>query len=507
MQMLTEDNFVKLKSGTDIRGVAIDTDIEKTELTDDVVYNICVAFCEWYYKKFEKKLGVITIGHDSRISANRISDSAKAAFATSGCRVYDFGLASTPAMFMSTVLAFDNGVKADASLEITASHHPYQRNGLKFFTPTGGLEGKDVKEILKLAANVKKIIDKAVEIPGKPYSFMEDYSKHLRNIIISETNSGDKPLSGLKISVDAGNGAGGFYAKKVLAPLGADISGSQFLEPDGMFPNHIPNPENKDAIKAACDMVINSKSDLGLIFDTDVDRVACVSSDGKEINRNRLVALASVIALENNPGGVIATDSLTSDGLRDFIEKTLGGKQLRFKRGYKNVIDKSVELNSNAVNSPLAIETSGHAALKENYFLDDGAYLATKIVCLLAKLKKQGRDINELIADLKEPAESLEVRMPIMLDDFRDYGEKVIAELTEYANCRDGFELEKENYEGVRINFDGGWFLLRLSVHDPILPLNIENDNYGICKKVLFELKNFFSRFDKLDLSGFDKVL
>ena len=193
--------------------------------------------------------------------------------------------------------------------------------------------------------------------------------------------------------------------------------------------------------------------------------------------------------------------------MRDFIENKLGGKQLRFRRGYKNVIDKSIELNNSSINSPLAIETSGHAALKENYFLDDGAYLGTKIVCMLAKLKKQGRDINELISELKEPAESIEIRLPIKLDDFRDYGESVISALTAYAEERDGFEVEKENYEGVRINVNGGWFLLRLSVHDPILPLNIENDNLGICKKIAGELKTFFAQFDKLDLSGFDKVV
>ena len=505
MQRVTEDSYLKLKSGTDIRGVAVKTENEDVELTDEVVSNICLAFAYWYNQKFGKRLGVITVGHDSRISADRISAASISAFIKAGCEVYNFNLASTPAMFMSTVLEFE-GKKADAALEITASHHPYQRNGLKFFTPNGGLEGSEVKEILKLAAKTADLRFENTDGTVKDYPFMEDYSAHLRNIIIKEVAGGDEPLAGLKITVDAGNGAGGFYAEKVLAPLGADISGSQFLAPDGMFPNHIPNPENKDAIKAASDMVINSNSDLGLIFDTDVDRAACVSSDGKEINRNRLVALASVIALENEPGGVVVTDSLTSDGLRDFIENKLGGKQLRFKRGYKNVIDKSIELNNSGVNSPLAIETSGHAALKENFFLDDGAYLATKIVCLLAKLKKQGRDINELISELKEPAESIEIRLPIKLNDFKEYGESVIAALTEYAESREGFEIEKENYEGVRINIEGGWFLLRLSVHDPILPLNIENDKTGVCSEIAKELKEFFAQFDKLDLSGFDKV-
>lgn len=497
MQKITEDKLMRLKSGTDIRGVAVKTETEEIELTDEVVEKICTAFVVWLRKKSGKEDLRIAVGHDSRISADRIKNAAVKAFTAEGAVVYDCGLSSTPAMFMTIVL----DIKVDASLEITASHHPYQRNGLKFFTVNGGLEGNDVEEILHIAYSA---------VPGSKqgrviqYDFMQVYCEHLKNKIIAEVADGVRPLRNLKISVDAGNGVGGFYAEKVLKPLGADVSASRFLEPDGMFPNHIPNPENKEAIASACEMVKKSDSDFGLIFDTDVDRMGCVSASGEEINRNRLVALASVIALEGNEGGTIVTDSLTSDGLRTFIEKDLGGKQLRFKRGYKNVIDKSIELNHAGVASPLAIETSGHAALKENYFLDDGAFLATKIVILLAKLSKQGKSVDDLIKNLKEPAESIEIRVPILLDDFKEYGENVIAELTEYADKRDGWQVEKENYEGVRINVDGGWFLLRLSVHDPILPLNLENDHAGVSQKIAKELKEFLSSFDKLDLKNFD---
>ncbi len=497
MQMITEDKLIKLKSGTDIRGVAVKTETEEIELTDEVIEKICTAFVIWLRKKEGREDLRIAVGHDSRISAGRIKAAAVKAFAAEGVTVYDCGLSSTPAMFMSIVL----DIKVDASLEITASHHPYQRNGLKFFTKNGGLEGGDVKDILHIAYSAEPG-SKAGSVIN--YDFMTVYCEHLKNKIISEVKDGDRPLENLKISVDAGNGVGGFYAEKVLKPLGADVSSSQFLEPDGMFPNHIPNPENKEAIASACDMVIKSNSDFGIIFDTDVDRMGCVSSNGEEINRNRLVALASVIALDGNEGGTVVTDSLTSDGLRAFIEKDLGGKQLRFKRGYKNVIDKSIELNQAGVNSPLAIETSGHAALKENYFLDDGAFLATKIVILLAKLNKQGKSIDDLIKNLKEPAESIEIRVPILLEDFKEYGEKVIAQLIEYAEKRAGWQVEKENYEGVRINVDGGWFLLRLSVHDPILPLNLENDNAGVSEEIAKELKRFLSSFDKLDLKNFD---
>lgn len=500
MQTITKDELLKLKSGSDIRGTAVESESEKVQLTDEVVTSVCTAFARWYRSEFGCAEFSVAVGHDSRISAERIKRAAVSAFCSEGALVYDCGLCATPAMFMAVV----SDIKVSASLEITASHHPYQKNGLKFFTPRGGLEGFEVEKILDLAYDIE---------PGKKtgkvmqYDFMSVYSRHLQNVIKAGVNGGDMPLKGLKISVDAGNGAGGFYAKKVLEPLGADITASQFLEPDGMFPNHIPNPENPAAMESAQQMVLDSGSDLGIIFDTDVDRMGCVSADGKEINRNRLVALASVIALQNAPGGTVVTDSLTSDGLRDFIENKLGGKQLRYKRGYKNVIDKAIELNNSGTDCPLAIETSGHAALKENYFLDDGAYLAAKIIALSAVLKKQGKNIDSLISSLKEPAESVEIRIPINENDFRTYGQNVIDSLRQYAASKDALSLEKENYEGVRINFDGGWFLLRLSVHDPILPLNIECGEKGKAAKIAAEIKSFLKKYDKLDLNDFNKVL
>ena len=251
---------------------------------------------------------------------------------------------------------------------------------------------------------------------------MSVYAEHLREIIKNGIKGGssEKPLQGFHIAVDAGNGAGGFYAREVLQKLGADINGSQFLEPDGMFPNHVPNPENEQAMRFISEAAVNSGADLGVIFDTDVDRAACVDEKGREINRNRLIALASVIALEGNSGGTIVTDSVTSDGLKEFIEKNLGGRHHRFKRGYKNVINEAVRLNSEGINCPLAIETSGHAALRENYFLDDGAYLITKIIILFVNLKAQGKDLNSLIADLKEPLEEKELRFKILEENFKE---------------------------------------------------------------------------------------
>ena len=248
-------------------------------------------------------------------------------------------------------------------------------------------------------------------------------------------------------------------------------------------------------MESICEAVLQSKADLGVIFDTDVDRGGAVDQYGKEINRNRLVALAACLALENNPGGTVVTDSITSTGLHEFIEKNLGGKHYRYRRGYKNVINKAIELKAQGVCAPLAIETSGHAAMEENYFLDDGAYLCTKIIIKAAQLRQKGETLDSLLADLKEPVEEKEIRIRITDKDFKTTGQRVIDELQKYAESQPDWQIAPDNREGIRVSFDkdngDGWFLLRLSVHDPILPLNIESDSEGGVKVIEEKVMGF----------------
>ena len=483
-------NYKELKSGTDVRGIASDLGGKEVNLTLDAVYDISSAFAVWFTKKYQKKSTElkIALGHDSRITGETIADTVKKSLTGAGITVLDCGLASTPAMFMTTV-----DLNTDAAIQITASHHPFDRNGLKFFVKSGGLDSGDISEIIDIAERKEKIsCDKCGEV--LPTDYMSMYAKNLRKVICNAVgkNEEDKPLKNYKIVVDAGNGAGGFYATEVLERLGADITGSQFLEPDGMFPNHIPNPENKEAMESICSAVKNAKADLGIIFDTDVDRAGCVGSDGAEINRNRLIALASYIAADGKKDLTIVTDSVTSDGLKKYIEETLGCKHYRYRRGYKNVINKSLELNNKGVESPLAIETSGHAALKENYFLDDGAYLVTKIVIELAK----GNDIEQILKPLEMPKEEKEIRFNITEPDFKAYGQMIIDKLCEFASGKPQYKIADDNREGVRVSTENGWFLLRLSVHDPVMPMNFESDEKGGIQKDIDGIKDFFKQFD-----------
>ena len=490
-------DYKKLQNGSDIRGVALEgIEGQHVNLTEQVCKDIGRGFALWLIDKAGKKDLRVAVGRDSRLSGPALCDWICAAMVEQGLQVTDFGMASTPAMFMCTVT---EGYAFDGSVMITASHLPFNRNGFKFFTAEGGLEKGDIKQILEYAEGEQTTGLAAGKLVSG--SFMDAYSAILADKIRAATGE-EKPLDGFKIVVDAGNGAGGFYVDKVLKPLGADTEGSRFLEPDGSFPNHIPNPEDKEAMESIMEAVRENKADLGIIFDTDVDRAGAVLADGSELNRNRIIAMLAAILLREHPGTTIVTDSITSTGLAKFIEEK-GGVHHRFKRGYRNVINESIRLNALGQDSQLAIETSGHGAFKENYFLDDGAYIVTKLLIELARGKKEGYTLESLIASLEEPAESKEFRMNIIVDDFKTYGQEVIDRLNAYAANQAGWSLAPNNYEGVRVNLDeahgNGWFLLRLSLHDPLLPLNIESNSIGGAQIIAKELASFIAGFDKLD--------
>ncbi|MBD5559306.1 MAG: phosphomannomutase/phosphoglucomutase [Clostridia bacterium] len=484
----------ELQNGSDIRGIATGADANLTPSEAEV---LGAAFALWLRARTGKTDMRIALGRDSRVSGPALLDACAAGLQDMGADVLDCGMASTPAMFMATV--YDE-TDADGAIMVTASHLPMNRNGLKFFTRSGGLEKEDIQAIIDLAeGGTLKPADR--HGTRTETNLIDLYTADLVRQVRSATGS-ETPLAGLHIIVDAGNGAGGFYAEKVLAPLGADVSGSQFLDPDGTFPNHIPNPENADAMASIVGAVKNAQADFGIIFDTDVDRAGAVDADGTVLNRNRLIALLAAILLEENPGTTIVTDSVTSDGLADFIAGR-GGRHHRFKRGYRNVINESIRLNNAGEDSALAIETSGHAAFRDNYFLDDGAYLITRLLIQLARQHAGGGTLSDLIADLAEPAESTEIRLDITDLDYRAYGEQIIHDLETAAVASEGVQVAPDNYEGVRLAFDdthgSGWLLLRLSLHEPLMPVNIESTRPGGVRQMAQFLANFLRKYDKLD--------
>ncbi len=493
-------NYQSLKSGTDVRGVAMG---ENAVLTKEVALCIGGAFVTWLSERTGKYAPQLTvaIGRDSRITGPELLAACAEGMARAGAKVWDFGMCTTPAMYMSLLT---EGFMADASVMVTASHHPSDRNGLKFFLPTGGINATELSMILSIAQSTAPVA--CPHQPIEKRDFLPVYKEQLKDRVRRGLDTDVAcPLLGLHVVVDAGNGAGGFY-EEMLRELGAWTEGSQFLEPDGRFPNHIPNPENPQAMDSVSRAVLNAGADLGLIFDTDCDRAAIVDSKGREINRNRLIALISAILLDKTPGATIVTDSVTSSGLAAFIAEW-GGTHYRYKRGYRNVIDEAIRLNEAGIDCPLAIETSGHAALRENHWLDDGMYLTTVLLVEAMRLKQEGKELSSLLEGLREPVESVELRLRITAEDFREAGRAAIERVMDHATFAEGWHIAPDNREGVRINFDldegldNGWFLLRLSVHDPVLPLNAESDVSGGVKTMLGKLLEVLEGAENIDLT------
>ncbi len=502
--------YLKLKNGSDVRGVACEgVEGEAVTLTEEIAKNVAKAFCVWLISHTGKTNVTVAVGYDSRITSPALCEAVASGIVETGHNVLITGLSTTPSMF--ALLKDEERMEENychGSIMITASHLPFNRNGLKFFSHDGGLEGSDVTEILEIA-DTYRFAEPNVLGQRTEKSYLDEYAASLVKMVRSACGE-EQPLLGKKIIVDAGNGAGGFYADKVLAPLGADTTGSQFLEPDGTFPNHIPNPENVEAMHSVCNAVKAVKADFGIIFDTDVDRAGAVDEKGEEINRNRLIALISAILLKEK-AGTIVTDSVTSDGLAKFI-KEKGGKHLRFKRGYKNVINEAKRLNEQGEYAPLAIETSGHAALMENYFLDDGAYLITRLLIALAQAGKEAKSLTDLINDLEMPLESVELRAKLPKDsDFKALGKKVIDDFTAYAGNLYYATPATDNHEGLRLCYDdlhgNGWALMRMSLHDPVIPINVESNVENGCIKIIKDLYYFLKKYDFLDITPFEKYI
>ena len=345
------------------------------------------------------------------------------------------------------------------------------------------------------------------------------YASNLSKAIQKETSSTDKPLAGLKIVLNSGNGSGGFF-HDVLRDLGADMSASIGVEHDSAFLRGVPNPESKVMVEDTIRLCRDAKADLGIMLDTDADRSGFIVPCGNKehdkyepLNRNRLIALLGVIFSQTSPGCTFVTDSVTSEGLQDFLEGHLGLTHVRYLKGYANVISKAKDITeSGTANAEVAIETSGHCAMRENDYLDDGTYTAVKVLGLLAKVKQQqlrqeqngeldysddgSGDLLQLIAELKEMPETQEFRLAVMdgtLETTSKVFEHVIQIVESSCELQQTWTVDTANLEGLRVRTsnsssssdsgdnevvnDGGFFMLRKSLHDPLVSMQVEGES------------------------------
>ena len=485
--------WLKLKSGSEIRG-------PEQQLTDALAEKLGYALACWLAERLDTTPDalMLAVGRDARPSGARIKAALIRGITAADSDVLDCDLCAAPALFR---LAGPGSGEAHGAVMITAHAADMGVNGFKFITREGGLKPGDIEALLARAARS--------EVPERLVVCRDaavDYFDALRAAAARWLEDDAlKPLLGMRVVVDARGPVGRDYAD-FLASMGVETEGSLTAAEGEAFS---PDPESPDQVAEVARAVLASRADLGVLFSADGDRAAIVDGKGRPIGQNRLIALAAAMLLDQQAGATIVTDSVTSTGLSAFIAEW-GGIHYRFKRGYPNVIEEAARLNAEGIDCPLAIETSGHAAFRENGFLDDGAYLATRLVCEALNRKREGLDVFALIDDLREPVESVELRLPIL--EFEDWepeeeAQEIVEIILSHTLTHPEWQAATDSREGVRIifNLDGdvnnAWFQLRMSVHDPVMVLNAESDVPGGVGRVLAELYELIRDTGKVDLS------
>jgi len=440
---------------------------------------------------------------------------------------------------------------------VTASHLPDDRNGFKFFDAyNGGFQKSQVNKMIEIAQGHAQVwFDMGILPPtsvGNVHcnayvNWMNHYQKRLEQglrrqvnhnlSLISEVKE-DLPLKGLKIVLNAGNGSGGFFLD-VLKNMGANVQGSINTEPDPAFPQGVPNPENDKMVNDTILACESADADLGILLDTDADRCGMVaprsytkilSGQGDEgnnfkpsnyepLNRNRLIALMGVIYARQSPGCAIVTDSVTSNGLSKFLKEDLNLIHIRYLRGYANVIQKAKSVNAEmSASAEVAIETSGHCAVRENGFLDDGTFTALKVLGLLAQERQQSgstsrKSLLDLLSNLEELDEVTEFRLPGKdgsLENMIRLFDVVALEIEDHCEDKLEWSVDRDNLEGIRVltGKDGGFFLLRKSLHDPVMCLQVEASSKETAKQLITDplLELFRAQTaELLDLSALEQ--
>lgn len=481
-------NWLKLRSGSEIRG-------PQERLTDERAEKLGYAFATWLAEKRGVSPAELTlaVGRDERPSGERLKTALTRGITSADSDVLDCDRCATPALF---ALVQGGPDRADGAVMVTASSIDQGQNGFKLMTAEGGLSGGDVEAILRLAAETV-VPERLVA----PLDATQRYYENLRAVAAKYLEDDAlKPLLGMRVVVDERNAVGADFAK-FLSDLGVETDG-------GLTGEGATGPKSPEAVEALSRAVLDNRADLGVSFTADGDRVALVDEQGRALAQNRLIALVAAVLLDNHPGMTIVTDSVTSNGLSAFIAEW-AGIHYRFKRGYRNVVDEAIRLNEEGIDCPLAMETSGHAAFRENGFLNDGAYLATRLICEALNRKREGQVLSALIDDLQEPVESVEIRLPIL--PFEDWEpEEEAQEIVEILLSRTltdpEWQLAPDNREGARITFnlDGGvnnaWVQLRMSVHDPVMVLNAESAVEGGVKRILAQTYALIKDTEKLDV-------
>jgi len=435
----------------DIRGIA------NEDLTDEFAYHLGRAFGT-YLKR--KKLTNIAVGRDVRKSSPRLFENIAKGITNTGCNVTNVGVVPSPTLYF-TVYHYN----LDGGLMITGSHNPIEYNGFKMMKAKETVYGQQIQEL-------KEIIKKEDYEEGKgkitDKEVVKDYIEYISSLIYPE-----KPL---KIVLDPGNGTAGPIATELFEILGADFECIN-CEPDGNFPNHLPDPTVVKYTRQLSEKVIEKKAAMGIGYDGDSDRVGIIDENGKLVYGDQLLgALAKPIILEN-PGTDVIFDVKCSQGLVEWIEK-LGGKPLMWKTGHS-----LLKVKMRETKSLIAGEMSGHIFLADNYYgFDDALFVSARFYEIISKSNKT---VSEIIGEMPYYESTPEIRTEV--------GEEAKWKIVEAAKKEFRKKYETIEIDGARILFGDGWGLIRASNTQPILVTRFEAKT----KERLEEIKNIITDFIK----------
>ena len=427
----------------DIRGIYPD------QINEEVVYKIANAIS---VKCLNEGISEICIARDGRLSGEKLLFALENSLSKNGIDVINTGMATTPLLYFAAKKS-----KCKSGVMITGSHNPKNYNGIKLIINDKPVSGT---EIYNLIDKVHKASERKGKITFR--DFKEEYISEIKkNIVINE-----KP----KVVIDCGNGASGCIAPKLYSELGCNVI-NLYTEVDGNFPNHHPDPGKPENLTDLIEKVKETNADIGLAFDGDGDRVGLVTDSGEIVYPDKILMMICKDILSSNKGKIIF-DVKCTDSLPKLIEEN-GGTPLMYPTGHFNIKNGIKEHNP-----LLAGEMSGHIFFNDKWYgFDDGVYSGARIIELKSKTKKSVSNLNKELPILFSTPE-----LNIEVSDEKKF--EIVKKFV--ANCT--LKGEKISIDGLRINFDNGWGLLRASNTTPMLVMRFE----GNTEENLISIKNKF---------------
>ena len=384
----------------------------------------------------------VAVGRDCRVSSDEIHDAVLKGIADAGADVYDLGLTTTPAVYFATA---NCGFKA--SIQITASHNGPQYNGMKVSTENARAVGYDAG--LK---TIRQWIDEGRPTPVAakrgsvhPLDVTEDYLAFLLRY------KGD--YSNIRIAMDLSNGMANLYAKRIFG----DAPDYLFDELDGRFPNHDPNPLIPKNIEALQALVRKSGADVGVIYDGDADRVMFVDENARFISPDLMIAvLGRYFLVERGEKGLVLQDIRSSKAVGEYLAP-MGGEMRTWKVGRAFAAEKLREIDG-----VYGGELAGHYYFRDFFYSDSGLLASIIILNVVSALKKEGRTLSSLIAEIEKYENSGEI-------NFRLEDKAGAMEAVREMFCAQEKPTAFMDFDGYRVEFPQWWFNIRPSNTEPYL--------------------------------------